>query len=424
MSHPMIIYNLFPRLVGQMDRWPDHARRSQEMGFNWLYINPIQYPGFSGSLYAVKDFYRYNPLFIPPDASEPQELLRQTLDQIHELGLRVMMDLVINHTSKDSVLAAEHPEWYCRTEDGELVSPSAIDPADARQVTVWGDLAELDHEGSPDRAGLWDYWTRLTLDLLDLGFDGFRCDAAYKVPAALWSKLISAARSRKPGTIFAAETLGCRLEEVRELQDVGFDYLFNSSKYWNFDAPWALQQHEEFGQFAPSISFPESHDTPRLMSETDGSVQVQKQRYAFCAIFSAGVMMPVGYEFGFTRPLDVVQTSPEDWEETGLDISPFIKELNRLKSTLPSLGVEGSWQVLTTLEGPTVLLCKHGDRGEAPVLAAINKDWHQPQAISVPSSSLPPAPRLLRPCLSAPSGDQDLALPLLLDPAEVALITE
>lgn len=57
MSAP-IIYNLFPRLVGHMGRWSAHAGRAREMGFNWLFLNPIQYPGFSGSLYAVKDLYR------------------------------------------------------------------------------------------------------------------------------------------------------------------------------------------------------------------------------------------------------------------------------------------------------------------------------------------------------------------------------
>jgi starch synthase (maltosyl-transferring) len=36
------------------------------MGFNWLYINSVHYPGFSGSLYAVKHHYRINPEFLPP----------------------------------------------------------------------------------------------------------------------------------------------------------------------------------------------------------------------------------------------------------------------------------------------------------------------------------------------------------------------
>ncbi len=66
MTPPPLVYNLFPRLVGPATRWPEHAARAAEMGFNWLYLNPWHYPGFSGSLYAVKEYGRLNPLFLPP----------------------------------------------------------------------------------------------------------------------------------------------------------------------------------------------------------------------------------------------------------------------------------------------------------------------------------------------------------------------
>ena len=58
-------------------------------------------------------------------------------------GLKVMLDLVINHTAIDSPLVTQHPEWYATDEDGRIKHPGAIDPADATKVTVWGDLAEL-----------------------------------------------------------------------------------------------------------------------------------------------------------------------------------------------------------------------------------------------------------------------------------------
>ena len=423
---PPVIYNLFPRLVGDLSTWPEHAARAQKMGFNWIYINPVHYPGFSGSLYAVKDFYRLNPLFIPPGEADPLKALSRSVAAMRDLGLGVMMDLVINHTAIDSVLAAEHPEWFLRDEAGALVSPSAIDPADARNVTVWGDLAELDHEGSSDREGMWAYWEELIRFFLGLGFDGFRCDAAYKVTPELWTRLIKVARSINPDALFAAETLGCRLREVKALSGAGFDYLFNSSKYWNFDAPWALEQHAEFRAIAPSVAFAESHDTPRLMEETGGLVQVQRQRYLFSAIFSAGVLMPLGFEFGFRRKLDVVSSSPDDWEETGLDLSPFITQVNQLKLDLEVLGDEGLWEVVSSLDGPTALLCKHGTRAPGAVLALINKDWHEPQTASLPAKMadfLPGDIMQVRPC----RGEAPAALPAdqaayLLDPAEIVLL--
>ena len=57
------IYNLFPLLAGSIPHWRNHLPRIAALGFDWVYVNPFHYPGFSGSLYAVKDYYRLNPIF-------------------------------------------------------------------------------------------------------------------------------------------------------------------------------------------------------------------------------------------------------------------------------------------------------------------------------------------------------------------------
>ena len=85
-----------------------------------------------------------------------------------------------------------------------------------RQV-VWGDLAEIDNAGSPDRDSLWHYWLKLVEYYAALGFSGFRCDAAYKVPADLWRFLISQVKGAHPDTLFFAESLGCPIEDTLRL---------------------------------------------------------------------------------------------------------------------------------------------------------------------------------------------------------------
>jgi starch synthase (maltosyl-transferring) len=394
------------------------------MGFNWIYINPIQYPGFSGSLYAIKDFYRLNPLFVPANVKDPIEAFKKIVEGLHRQGLQIMLDLVINHTSKDSELIQQRPQWFQRDAQGEVKSPFAIDPSDARKVTVWGDLAEVDNDSSPDREGLWKYWTDLVKYYLDLGVDGFRCDAAYKVPCQLWAQLTAVARQRRPSTMFAAETLGCRLSEVRMLDSAGFDYLFNSSKWWDFTAPWCLEQHEEFREIAPSISFPESHDTPRLMMESGGLVQVQKQRYAFSAFFAAGVLMPLGYEFGFTKAVNVVTTMPQDWEQPSCDLSAFIKNINQWKREIAVLGVEGSWKQLPSSEATISILVKSDPTVGHPVVLLINKDVKHPQILPPPclDGIFSTRPQMVRVFHEQPKRQGFPPQPLQLDPAEIVLL--
>ena len=418
-----LIYNLFPTLVGAPRDWLPHADRARAMGFDWLYLNPVHLPGFSGSLYAVKDHYRLHPVLEGPDGRE-LGALAPTLAALRQRGLSVLMDLVVNHTSRDSLLVAEHPAWFVRDAAGKVVSPRAVDPDDPTKETVWGDLAEIDHDTAEDREGLWRFWEQLVLASLDVGFAGFRCDAAYKVPAALWARLIARARATTPGVLFLAETLGCTVEETAALASAGFDYFYNSSKWWDFEAPWALDQHEQFRRVAPSIAFPESHDTPRLAAETAGSEVIQRQRYAFAAALSAGIQITVGYEWGFRRPLHVVRTRPADWESPAFDLTGFIARVNGLKRAHPLLAGEGvlrPWE--PAVEGVTVLERWADDAGTVRGLVLVNRDPATPRTVGLESAPVPPGARLFRPCRDdAPAGGLDLTDPVRLAPAEVALV--
>lgn len=423
-----IIYNLFPCLAGTMPDWPQHAARAMDMGFNWLYINSIHYPGFSGSLYAVKHHYRVNPRFLPPGTDEDGlASLERTLWEFQDLGLWPIMDLVINHTSRDCPLVYEHPDWYLHDEHGEIVSPFARDPDDPEKVTVWGDLAEIDNSGSSDRDRLWAYWAELVKRYLNLGFKGFRCDAAYKVPANLWRYLVEEAIRVDPDATFFAETLGCTEEEALALHDAGFHHFFNSSKWWDFEQPWCLEQHERFGKIAPSISFPETHDTTRLAADTGGSEAVQRQRYAFAAVFSAGLMMPIGYEFGFRKKLDVVSTRPSDWETPAFDLQRFIKRVNRLKIEHPLLHGEGNLREIRNAPDVLVLVRQTEQAPGQAGWVLVNKGRDRPAPVTLEDiADIGPRHRLHRICRdeSPPSGAPVSGKTVVLDPAEVMLLME
>lgn len=367
-----IIYNLFPLLAGPLPDWFPHIPRIARMGFDWLYLNPIHYPGFSGSLYAVKDYFSLYPLLTKGVEEDPFGALRDFCEQAHSQGLSVMLDLVLNHTASDAVLVEEHPEWFARNPDGSLKHPSCIDPADATQVTVWGDLAELEFWPPPDPEGLLQYFLQVIKFYMEKGIRGFRCDAAYKVPGTFWARLIHETRQLEPTICFVAETLGCRLPEIKQLHNAGFDLLYNSSKWWDFQAPWCLEQYRANRQIAPSISFPETHDTARLITEVGGNVALVRQAYIFAAFFSAGLLMPMGFEYGLPKKLHVISTRPEDWLEKQYDLTDFITQVNLMKRSCPVLQEEGPIKKLSKAGKPIVLLRKTRDRHPGAVLAVIN----------------------------------------------------
>jgi starch synthase (maltosyl-transferring) len=421
---PLLVYNLFPTLVGTIDAWPAEARHARDMGFDWLYLNPIHVPGFSGSLYAIKDYERLHPALVPATGDSRIDALAPMLREIRSLGLATMMDLVVNHTSRDHPLVTERPGWFRRDSSGEVMSPRAVDPDDPRKITVWGDLAEVDNESADDRDALWAFWESLVVRALGLGFGGFRCDAAYKVPAALWRRLVERARALDSSVLFVAETLGCRLEETQALATAGFDYFYNSSKWWDFDAPWCLEQHELFRHVAPSIAFPESHDTERLAAETGGCEAVQRQRYAFAALFSRGAQLTTGYELGYRRRLHVVSTRPGDREPPLFDLTGFVSRVNALKRHHPLLAGEGVLRRLDGAPDVTVLRRWSDDAGTKRGLVVVNRHWTEEREVRLDLGELRGEPRLHRPWQADTLAGTPAPETLHLAPAEVALVAE
>ncbi len=377
------IYNLFPRLIGNMTRWLDHIPRIAAMKFNSIYINPFHYPGFSGSLYSPSDYYRFNDLFIDAGSKlTPEKQLIQFIEKAHEHDLKVIMDLVINHTAIDSPLVKQHPDWYVKNEKGGVKNPGAFHDG---KMVLWGDLAEIDNASSKDLDGLYKFWNDIVMYYLAMGFDGFRCDAAYQVPSKLWKYITGRAKEKYPRTLFIAESLGCTIEDSIMLADSGFDYTFNSSKYWNYNEPWLIKQYEESFEKVrgvPSIGFAESHDTPRLFTETGGDMNAIYQRCQFVSFFASGLMVPCGLEFGFKKEMNVVSTMPSDWENTDIDISDFFKKINEIKKRYKVLNEECK---LTVIDQPNWanVFCfrKTAFDGSESICCILNKDMRNYQFV-------------------------------------------
>ena len=143
-----------------------------KLGVNVLWLMPIHpngqlnKKGTLGSPYAVRDYYAIEPAF--GTAAD----LHALIDGAHRLGMKIVIDIVANHTAWDSVMMA-HPEFYKKDGNGHIVSP----------VPEWADVAGLDYQNAELREYMMkmlEYWLR------EFHLDGFRCDAAAMVPTSFW----------------------------------------------------------------------------------------------------------------------------------------------------------------------------------------------------------------------------------------------
>jgi glycosidase len=85
--------------------------------------------GTIGSPYAVRDYYAVNPDY----GSEAD--LKELVSQAHQLGMKVIIDIVANHTAWDSVMM-KTPEFYKQNAEGKIIPP----------VAEWTDVAGLNYE--------------------------------------------------------------------------------------------------------------------------------------------------------------------------------------------------------------------------------------------------------------------------------------
>ncbi|PKH01312.1 alpha-amylase [Psychromonas sp. MB-3u-54] len=375
-------YNLYPKLVGSMNMWIKHFERIQAMNFDWIYINPINYPGFSGSDYSIKNYYHYHPLYVTgemdfenPEAhvEKGNKLLKNVCKEADQRGMKIMMDLVINHSAFDSHLIEDHPEWYERDPDGQLKHPGA---QDGDSWVEWKDLAQINNAHSSDRDNLWHYWLTMMLFYLDLGIRGFRCDAAYHVPNELWHFLIPRIKEKYPDAIFLGETLGCSSQQAVDIAEAGFDFITNSFKWWDLKEQWFLDQTQEYSRYASSISFPENHDTIRSADEFSGNQHQALLRYELGAYICSSISTTIGFEYGFQRQIDVVQINPSWWEPICYDISDDIAKINDIKASYDVLQEDNGIEMLQLNDGRILGFTKESRNGQEKIMMLANPDGH------------------------------------------------
>ncbi|WP_072144768.1 alpha-amylase family glycosyl hydrolase [Hymenobacter sp. AT01-02] len=152
-----------------------HLPRLQKMGVGILWLMPVQpigklnRKGSLGSQYSIQDYRAINPEF------GTMEDLRHLVQEAHKRGMHVILDWVANHTSWDSKLRQEHPEWFTKTAAGGFKPP----------VADWQDVIDLDYS----RPELRRYMTEtMAFWLREADLDGFRCDVAGLVPTDFWNK--------------------------------------------------------------------------------------------------------------------------------------------------------------------------------------------------------------------------------------------
>jgi glycosidase len=192
-----VIYEVYLRSFSKEGSFRALEKRIPELkrlGATVLWLMPIHpvgkvnRKGTLGSPYAVQDFYGINPEF------GTLQDFRSLVRTVHQHDLKIIIDLVANHTSWDSKLIREHPEWFTKDSTGAIVPPN----------DDWTDVADLHYDNPELRdymIAMMKYWVR------DEGIDGYRCDVSEMVPTDFWNQARKELDAIKPVMMLSEGTL-------------------------------------------------------------------------------------------------------------------------------------------------------------------------------------------------------------------------
>ncbi|HUS10483.1 MAG TPA: alpha-amylase family glycosyl hydrolase [Pyrinomonadaceae bacterium] len=188
-----VVYEIYPRAFspqGNFDGITARLDELKDLGVNILWLMPIhpigqlKKKGTIGSPYAVRDYYAINPNY------GTKADFKKLVAAAHRRGMKVIIDVVANHTSWDSVMM-KWPDFYERDARGQITYPHD-----------WSDVAALNYGNPKLRQYMTDmlkYWIR------EFDLDGFRCDVAEEVLTDFWENARSELDKVKPDIVMLAE---------------------------------------------------------------------------------------------------------------------------------------------------------------------------------------------------------------------------
>jgi len=313
---------------GTFAAFETHLPRLKELGVDVLWFMPIhpiskeKRKGTLGSYYSIADYKGVNPEF------GTHEDFKRIVDKAHELGMKVILDWVANHTGWDNKWITEHPEWYVKDSTGVIVSPYD-----------WTDTAELDYSNNDMRNAMTDaltYWVK------EFDIDGYRCDMAHEVPTDFWNDTRKKLDAVKPMFMLAES-------EAPDLMEHAFDanYSWELMHIMN-DVAIGVKNADDiynYVQKLDTVFCPDTYKMNLITNHDENSwngtefERLGKGVNTFAVLTYTLNGMPLiytGQEVGMNKVLEFFEKDfVPSWTENAT--TTFYKKLNELKHTHPAL---------------------------------------------------------------------------------------
>ena len=348
-----------------------HSTQSSEEGC--IPSHPQFVKGKAGSPYAICDYYDVNP-YLADNPSDRMGEFEQLINRTHEAGLKLIIDFVPNHVSRDygkvghteghSILGSgddksvhwkpENDFFYYVGEKLTLPTPvpAGMQPYEeypamatgnncycpAPGINDWYETVKINYGDS--YTPTWDKMYEIIEFWAAKGVDGFRCDMVELVPPQFFKWLIEKIKVKYPEVIFIAEVYKKELYS-EYIRNIGFDYLYDKSGLYDtlrtvveknaadngmpvelWQSATGITRNWQFlGDLQPyMLNFLENHDEQRFASDFFGkdACNTYAPLYTSLLLNTAPFMIYFGEEVG-ERGMDEEGFSGRDGRSTIFD---------------------------------------------------------------------------------------------------------
>jgi cyclomaltodextrinase len=319
----------------------DHLDYLQNLGINAIYFNPL-FAATTNHKYDTADYMRVDPQF------GTNEKLKELVDACHERGIRVMLDAVFNHVGHtfpafmdvmEKGDASAYRDWFHMWDIPLALPNGTLNYATFAFEPI---MPKLNTENAAVKQYLLDvarYWIE------EIGIDGWRLDVANEVDHAFWREFRQTVKAANPEVYILGEVWH---DSIMWLQGDQFDAVMN---YPFTDAVLSFFCKNEIdaAKFADLLgeqlaAYPQqvtetafnllgSHDTPRLLTVSEGNIQRMKLATLFQLTYPGAVCIYYGDEIGLTGQGDPDCRKCMIWEEDRQDreLLDFFQQTIRLR---------------------------------------------------------------------------------------------
>ena len=336
-----VIYEVYVRNhmgSGKFSDVKNDIERIKQLGCDIVWLMPVYPVGYKdrkgklGSPYSISDYCKINDEYGTIDD------FRDLIEAIHNAGMLVMIDIVFNHTSKDSQLFYSHPEYFMKNSRGEICC----------KVPEWSDVYDLDYSNNElwiEQINALKFWMRF-------GIDGFRCDVASLVPLKFWIKARKEVEKINENIIWLSETV--HPDFIQSLRNTGFNVLSDSEIYNVFDITYDYDVRPFFEKYLKKeislreyiekikqqeyiypynyvkLRLLENHDLPRIKSIIKDYGKL-KMWTAFTFFEKGAVLIYAGQEVQSEHEPGLFDRDMIDWKGFNSEFPDYLKRLSSIK---------------------------------------------------------------------------------------------